>query len=440
MIKRLIVICITIIGSTAFAQQGTASPYSFYGIGSLKYKGTVENRSMGGIGVYIDSVHVNLRNPAAYVGKNIDADPFNGESRPVKFTVAGTMSDVTLKGDFGETETNTSTFDYLALSVPIGRFGFGFGLLPYTSVGYKLDDTNDDDDLANRFSGEGGVNKVFAGFGYQISDKLSAGVDIQYNFGNIQNTAIALEYNSEGELVQYQTREFNRSDLSGVNFNFGLAYKTMVSDKLELSATLAYAPETKLNSENERTFSTVSLDQNTFDVIRIFQTEEANLESQNLDRTELTLPSRLAIGAGIGQPRSWFVGAEFTTQNTSEFSNPVFNNTNASYENASQIAVGGFYIPNYNAFSGYLKRVVYRAGFNYGNTGLVINDESINEFGISFGLGLPVGDRNLFSNANFGFEIGKRGTTDQNLVEENFINFNLSLSLNARWFRQRKYN
>ena len=71
MIKRLIVICITIIGSYSYAQQGTASPYSFYGIGSLNFKGTVENRSMGGIGVYLDSVHVNLRNPAAYAGKSL---------------------------------------------------------------------------------------------------------------------------------------------------------------------------------------------------------------------------------------------------------------------------------------------------------------------------------------------------------------------------------
>jgi len=37
-------------------------------------------------------------------------------------------------------------------------------------------------------------------------------------------------------------------------------------------------------------------------------------------------------------------------------------------------------------------------------------------------------------------EIGKRGTTDQNLVKENFVNFQLSLSLNDRWFIKRKYN
>ena len=440
MIKRLIVICIAIIGSYAYGQTGTASPYSFYGIGSLKFKGTVENRSMGGISIYLDSVHVNLRNPAAYVGKNVEAAPFDGESRPVKFTVAGTMSDVNLKSNSEDARTNSSAFDYLAMSVPIGKFGFGFGLLPYTSVGYKIDDLNANNDLINRFNGEGGVNRVFAGFGYQITDKLSGGLDLSYNFGNIQNQAIELAYTPEGDLVQHQTRENNRSDLSGVNLNFGLAYKSMISDKLELSAALTYAPKSTLTSDNERSFSTVSLDPITNQVVRVWQTQDADLKSQNLDNTKLTLPSRLSFGAGIGQSKSWFVGAEYTLQNTSDFSNPVFRDNNTSYENSSQISVGGFYIPNYNAFSGYFKRVVYRAGFNFSNTGLVIKDESIKEFGMSFGLGLPVGNRSFFSNANFGFEFGKRGTTNQNLIQENFINFNLSLSLNSRWFRQRKYN
>ncbi|WP_369997159.1 hypothetical protein [Winogradskyella sp.] len=440
MIKRLIVVCIAIISSSAFAQQGTASPYSFYGIGTLKFKGTVENRSMGGMGVYLDSIHVNLRNPAAYVGKNVDAFPYDGESRPVKFTVAGTMSDTKLKSNSGEGETNSSTFDYIALSVPMGKFGFGFGLLPYTAVGYKLDDINDDGDIENRFRGEGGLNRVFAGLGYQISEKLGFGVDFSYNFGNIQNAAIEFAYTPEGELVQYQTREDNRSDLSGLSLNFGLAYKTMVSEKLELSATATYAPQSKLSSENQRFYNTIVINTTT-NVEGTINTSEADLEADGLKNTKLNLPSRFSLGAGLGKPKSWFVGAEYTLQNTSNFSNPIFSNDVSTFENASQVAIGGFYIPDYDAFSGYFKRVVYRAGINFANTGLVIKDESIKEFGISFGLGLPVGrGDDFFSNANFGLEIGKRGTTNKNLVQENFINFNISLSLNSRWFRQRKYN
>ena len=60
---------------------------------------------------------------------------------------------------------------------------------------------------------------------------------------------------------------------------------------------------------------------------------------------------------------------------------------------------------------------------------------------MSFGVGLPVGtNRTPFSNANIGLEFGQRGTTNANLVKENFVSFQLSLSLNDRWFAKKKYN
>jgi hypothetical protein len=65
-----------------------------------------------------------------------------------------------------------------------------------------------------------------------------------------------------------------------------------------------------------------------------------------------------------------------------------------------------------------------------------IQNEDINEFGISFGVGLPMGRK--FSNINIGFEYGSKGTTNSNLVKENFFNINLSLSFNDKWFQKRK--
>jgi hypothetical protein len=45
-----------------------------------------------------------------------------------------------------------------------------------------------------------------------------------------------------------------------------------------------------------------------------------------------------------------------------------------------------------------------------------------------------------FSNINVGFELGRRGTTDANLIEESYFKINLGLSLNARWFVKTKIN
>src|SRR5690606_13227887 len=178
--------------------------------------------------------------------------------RPVKFSVGGSYNSLNLQTASTEDKANSTTFDYLALSVPMGKFGFGFGLMPYTSVGYKLEANDADGLLTNRYRGEGGLNKVFAGLGYQITESLSIGIDANYNFGNIQNSSIAFLYD-EGEITQYQTREDNRSDLSGLNINIGLSYKTMLNDKLEMVTGFTFSPESKIKSNNERAFSTITI-------------------------------------------------------------------------------------------------------------------------------------------------------------------------------------
>ena len=65
--KKLL-LSIFIISNTfiMYSQTGSLSPYSFYGIGVNTFKGTMDNRSMGGLNVYSDSIHLNLTNPAAY--------------------------------------------------------------------------------------------------------------------------------------------------------------------------------------------------------------------------------------------------------------------------------------------------------------------------------------------------------------------------------------
>lgn len=439
MIKKLVLVFIAVFAIKSYAQEGTASPYSFYGIGSLKFKGTVENRSMGGISVFSDSIHINLRNPASYASKNLEI--YENESRPVKFAVGGSHSNLKLKSDAGTDEVNSTTLDYFAMSFPIGKFGLGLGLIPYTTVGYKLESYNEDDKLYSQFRGQGGVNKVYSSLAYLVNNKLSVGVDFGFNFGNIKNNTIEYVYTNEGSLAQYQTREDNRSDLTGITLNFGAIYKTVLSNDFELTTSLTYRPKSNLTSKNSRSFNTIAINATNGDEY-VVNSIEADLSTQGLKETDLALPAKFSVGAGLGQPNKWFVGAEYSLLNVSQFKNVLYESSdsagNVTYSNASSVSVGGFFIPDYNSFSSYLKRTVYRAGVRFEGTGLNINDEAINEFGISFGVGLPMG--NAFSNANFGFEFGKKGTTNKNLIQENFINFQISLSFNDRWFQKRKFN
>jgi hypothetical protein len=433
--KNFLAVIALFISISTLAQQGSSSPYSFYGIGSLKFKGTVENQSMGGISVFNDSIHVNLRNPAGYAGQNLKS--FNDEGRPIKYTVGGSQSQINLKGVSASESSSTSSLDYLAIAIPLGKFGAGFGLLPYSSVGYKLQSFSSEETLEYKYRGEGGINKVFLGLGYQLSNNIRIGVDASYNFGNITNTNIAFGYNEQGEFLQYHTREVNRSDLGGISYNFGIIYTKLLKSNLQFTASGSYAPSTNLKSKNQRNFSTVVVNLDTEQEVAL-NTIDVDLSEIGLETTDLKIPSKTSIGFGFGTPRKWFAGVDYTFLKASQFSNRLIVVDNSTYEDASIISVGGFYIPEFDSFNKYWKRIVYRTGIRFENTGLKVNNQVIKEFGISFGVGLPVG--RIFSNANIGLELGKRGTTNANLVEENFVNFQLSLSLNDRWFEKLRFN
>ncbi|GAA4275638.1 porin family protein [Aquimarina mytili] len=413
MIKKILVIVLVFVTAISNAQEGTSSPYSFYGIGIQKFKGTVENRSMGGLSVVTDSIHLNLQNPASF-----------GELKLTAYALGASYNNFKISNDNESSSGDNASLDYLAVGIPAGKFGFGFGVVPLTSVGYELNDVNGD--IERQFTGKGGLNKVFLAAGVKVNKNLSLGLDFNYNFGNIENKTILRRSD-----VQFDTREITKSDLSAFSMSFGLVYKAMISEKLQVSTSVVATPSFGLASENTRELATVVIG-NTG--------QEAVVERQDVqvDDQDIDLPSEFKFGSGIGENKKWFVGAEYVYLDSGKFTNTLFTQDNVTYESGSKFKLGGYYLPKYNSLTSYFSRVVYRAGFRYEETGLVIDGNSIDEFGMSFGVGLPVG--RLFSNLNLGFEYGQRGTTDFGLVKEEFFNVSIGLSLNDKWFRKIKFN
>ncbi len=418
MIKRFIVILTLLFTAITTAQEGSSSPYCFYGIGLTTFKGTVENRSMGGLSVFSDSIHLNLTNPASL-----------GELRLTTFTVGGTHSTVTVENDAESEKAGVTSFDYLALGIPAGRWGFSFGLLPYTSVGYNLQSADPETSTQGRFTGKGGLNKVFLNTGYAINKNFSLGIGIDYGFGNLENKNIFIR-----EGVQFGSRELNESRLSGFSYKFNANYQQMLSDKLQLKATGIYSPESNLKSFNSRQVAVIGM---TSDGTEVIADGGKAFQDIEVPDSDLTMPSEYTIGVGLGQPRKWFVGLEYTGTEASNFNNRSFAPENAEYTDAAKYRVGGFYIPDFRPTSSYFQKVVYRAGFRMEETGLNLSGEAINEFGMSFGVGLPAG--RTFENINLALEYGQRGTTSSGLIQENFLNLSISLSLNDRWFVKRRF-
>ena len=416
MIKKLIVFASIFVSIASWGQDNTASPYSYYGLGEVKFRGTQDARAMGGLAITGDSIQLGLMNPASY-----------SKLKLTTFAVGGTSSFTNFSTDVEKEKAQRTSFDYLAIGLPLGKFGMAFGLMPYSAVGYKNENiiVGTEDTRYYRSQGNGFINKVFVGSSYTFNKNLSIGVDFAYHFGDITN-----DFNERilaPDFSQYTTLERNTSELNGVSFNFGMLYNTKINSKLTFHSSLTYSPESKLSTNNTRNIATI-----------IYSSSGTELSNDSEDivipNKQLIIPSKLSFGFGLGENKKWLLGTEITFTQNENLVNRFTESTSVAYENSTRLALGGYYVPKYDSFSNYFERIVYRAGFKYENTGLVLKNESINDYGMNFGLGLPLG----FSKIDLGFEFGKRGTSSNGLIEENYFNVSVGLNLGAKWFEKRK--
>ncbi len=421
MVKNFVVAMICCAAFSLRAQDGTVSPFSFFGVGDLRANGSVENQMMGGISMYADSIHVNLSNPAAYE-----------KLRLMVYTVGVSHKEFRLKDFTTEQNSSVTNVDYLAIGLPLGKgFGAGFGVMPYSSVGYNIasESTNTNQALVtNIFSGEGGLSRVFLSVGYKMAKDISIGITGNFNFGTLQSNRV-----QSVENIQFGTLDRRESRVNGFDVNYALNYTPAIRNKYTLFTSIMVNTQANLVSDNTEiigSFSTVTGQD--------IEVADVNLEAQGLKRTGLKIPTTATLGLGFGEDKKWFLGAEYSFQELNKFSNDFLEVDNLTYQDASSISLGGYYVPDYTSFTSYIKRVTYRAGLRYANTGMIVNNKEISNFGITFGMGLPLGGG--FSNLNLGFEVGKRGTTDADLIEENYLKVNIGLSLNDKWFLKRKIN
>ena len=419
MIKNLVKIFLLIFTNVALSQSGTNSPYSYTGLGEVNFRGNQINRFMGGLEVYNDSIHANLSNPSSYAKLLLTT-----------YSIGLNYSNNQLSDTNDSKSLISSGLDYIGIAIPTKKFGFGFGIIPFTSVGYKLSQIDDSSssDILNRYEGEGGINKVFFSLGLYLLKNLSFGITINYDFGK-------LKYQTSKFLddVYLGTVLINESSISGLDIKLATNYEIPVNSKIDLHMMVSYVPQGSLNSNNKRLLITSPLS----DPSNIAEIIEIDLAETGLDFTEIQLPSSSIVGFGLGKKSKWFAGAQYIMTNSSNFKNSFNTLPNISYKDGSQFSIGGFYISDYSSITSYWKRVVLRMGFRHEVTGIFKNNFGINETGINFGAGLPLPG---YSNVNIGFEYGSRGTKNSNILNEKFWTVRIGFSLNDRWFIKRKYN
>ena len=426
MIRKIFIVLFLSFTCIVFGQRATSSPYSYFGIGDEFSARTVEQNAMGGIGVAFSHYkYLNFTNPAAY-----------SDLRFTTYSLGALNNDLKLKTGRTSQSSTSTNLSYVALAFPIGsKAGFSLGLQPLSSVGYSLTNFERDDNSnvleATFFEGNGGVNRLFGAFGIKVIKNLSLGIEADFSFGSVENRITSQRAN-----VALLTRYEENTTIRGGSVKLGAQYQKELKNDLFINAGTTFKFSNDLNVTGTDRLYTLAVSQ--------FGEEERDIGSSTPINGTFNLPLKSTFGIGVGKLDKWYVGAEYETQDAFSTTGLLATTTGSyRYDDSNRISIGGYYLPKINSISSYWDRITYRAGVRIEKTGLLAdgsgantNFTEINDFGISFGLGLPL---KRLSTVNLGFEFGKRGTTENNLIEENYFNLRLSLSLtDVNWFVKRK--
>ncbi len=407
-----------LVNSLAFAQTNGLgnSPYSMYGVGDLIWDGTTRNIGMGGTGVASPrDGFVQILNPALLV-----------YSRAASFEMAALGQYKTIQTESEWQSTTGATLHYGVLALPLHRrWTSSLGLMPFTEISYERTYggavTNQPSvNYTVNETGSGGLSKVFWGNGVAITRNFSLGLEASYFFGTKDELSIftldipgatsdAVEDSYyfdafDAKLGAYYS--FNLDTVRDIALGFGLTYNLSSELRTELTTTRVRGVQ-----------GTTTIPSDTF----------------GIENSTVVIPQTLRFGFNLTKGRSWSVTADISYSPWESFR---FEGENPGLRNSMNYYVGGEFVPNPNAVSNIFVRSFFRIGAYYKQPPYPYNEQYIEDFGINFGLSLPI---TKFAYLNLAAMIGQRGTTDYGLIKENYNRFSLGLVINdSNWFKRLK--
>lgn len=417
--KALLLWAATVLPTALYAQSGN-SPYSLSGLGELAPRASLYSQAMGGVGISNSNpTTLNLTNPALLSRNSIMSfeTAYFGEQKQLR---SNELSRSYSYGNLG----------YLAFSFPIvpTRLTIATGLQPYSTVNYKLIATNKlpftPTFTEYRFQGSGSLSQVFLSLGTSFFKRLHLGATANYNFGFVQTEIFSILIDNQ-LTGGYTTGSFDRVNISAFTYRLGGAYRQPIGKNKSINIGYITDLQANMNATRLQAIQRKNIVEEIISSDTIF----------NSNVSKIFVPRHQSFGISLEKQYAYTFAIDYSVQPWSMYRG--INQENLA--DAWRMSLGAEIIPNITSLTSYFARVAYRAGGYYALTPTVLNGRQIREFGINFGIALPVS--RTFSTASLAATIGQRGTTENNLLKENFFRLNIGLTVNDQyWFQKRKIN
>jgi hypothetical protein len=412
------------LSSAAFG-QAARTPFSTFGIGVPYGNALIQNQGMGGIGVAQPQYWtVNNQNPALLVYNYYTA-----------FQAGMLLESRTLKSDSIKQKGTNGNLNYLVIAFPakVGKWGTSFGLMPYTSVNYKLEYNDNVVDNSTGMvvdtvyvgeQGSGGVNQLYWSNGVRLHDNWSIGIKASYLFGSVKKDYSNLQPPDNSVQVPFVVAVNEQAYVRDFQFTGGLSFSQDSIGKkqdLRLSAGLVYNFSADLRTKRTT-------------VVERRSTSGDQLSSDTLtnNNSSVTVPSGFIAGVSISKGTGWSAGVEFAAQDWSKFKS--IREEDQGLDKAWRVAAGAEFTPDQSS-NNYLKRITYRVGGSYEKEPFLVNNNQLKDRGVNFGFSLPAGRSSL----DWGFRYGKLGDKSKNVLEESYYRIYFGISFVDQWFVKRRF-
>lgn len=425
LLKLVVAAFLVMAAHGVYAQADVDSPYSMFGIGQVRNK-TMNTRlgGMGGVANALwDGSMINAENPASYV---------TFDSLAFLFDMGLYAKSATFSTTQLSEKSNNASVNYVALGFGVTPWWkTAIGAQPYSNVGYNVIVKHYDDEIGNNamaFTGRGGLNQAFWGNAFRLGKHFSVGANATFVFGDSESLTTC--YFPDTVYILASRRGIDMMVRSFM-FDYGLLYRTELSDGMNLSIGLTYDQRIKLRGRQTTFIRTIAGNAGEDEVEHVIDTIFYNKQGDG----SLTLPQGIGFGVALQKNKRWTVGADFNWSQWESFERNGVADT--SLQNAWSIACGAEYLPVSSAISNYWTRVAYCFGGFYEQTFLNVNGLSINRFGITMGMSMPLA--RSMSKVHLGLELGQCGTKSDGLIQERYVKFTVGVSVHERWFMKRRY-
>ena len=417
--RFFVALLLTIVGTFSLYAQGSA--YGRFGYGELSEPAFSAGRAMGGIGYGVrDAKMLNPMNPASY--SSVDSLSF-------LFDVGAYINTAWYK----EGDNRASTFDgninHVGAAFRLTKgLGLSFGLTPFSSVSFSHGVSGTENGISKKeqYTGEGGLNRIYLGLGYNLFRNFSLGVDIAYLFGSTTYTADAKFDGTIDDSWSYR-----KLKMSGVLADIGAQYTLLLDKNKSVTFGAIYSPKMSLNAKYRQ----------------VKQIGGNIVENGDTTITNMGFDYPQTIGAGITFARrnKYMVSADAQYQQWSKarfFDNgQEWDEAGALLRDRVRFALGGQYIPQATGRN-YFGKVAYRIGAHYANSYFERdrnndgNFAGTKEYGISAGFGLPMPDNRSVINLSLDYISATPERKD--FPNERYFKITISYTMNEIWFKKYK--